>query len=137
MRQNAQRHVLESDRRAVEQLEVVSAVRLDKRSDLLGVKLRVVCRVDAGGQLFRRVIRKEQGEHGERRLPICHRRDLPHRTIQLRQFFRNIQSPVRRKSLKDRLRRRHFLRVAASAFIDHVHCKSLRTEIADLFPHSL
>ena len=52
IRKNGQCHVLEGDGTSVEQLQIISAVRLDKRSDLLRVKLAVVSVVDAVTQLF-------------------------------------------------------------------------------------
>ena len=109
MRQDGKRHILKSDGRTVEQLQMVRILHFHQGRDHLGVKLGVISTVDAVFQLFLSEICEELFHYRIGGLLVRHGFQLFHRHIQLRDIFRNEKAPVIGKSFQDRLGRCHFL----------------------------
>ena len=103
MRQDRQRHILEGDRRSMEQFQIPYAIRLFQAGDLRYIELAVVCSVDTTLQFFLGIVGKKQAHDLQRCLLI----GLGCKCIPVagtsRQFLGNKQSTVRCQSLQDSL----------------------------------
>ena len=87
----------------MEQLQIIRIALVSERSHRRIVKLGIICLVDAVLQLFLREVGQQKAHDLVCCLLVGLLRKSPEIAIPHRQLFRNKQSPVRRKPLKDRL----------------------------------
>ena len=72
MRQYGKRHILEGDGGAVEQFQIISAVRTGKGCYRFRIKFGVICVPDAGSQFLFRIIGKKGLHYLVRHILIGH-----------------------------------------------------------------
>ena len=94
MRQDLESHVLERDRRAMEEFEEVSAVRIMQRDDLLHIEIVPVSTLNASLQLFFRKIGEQQLHHFIGDTAIIHPCQLRKGFIKCRNLCRDKQTAV-------------------------------------------
>ena len=117
VRQDLQRHILESDRRPVEKFEQISVIRFADRYDLLIIKIMAVGIFNAVLQLFLCEIGEHELHNFIGNAAVIHPGQIREAFVKRRKFGRDKKASVCRKPHKDCFRSRDRKAVRARTFI--------------------